>query len=236
MIELNLLPEVKQEYIKAQRIKRLVFSVCVIISIASVTLFVLLFLVESWQKHTLSNVSSDVTSKTNELKGKPHLNEVLTVQNQLSSLNTLHRSEPITTRLFDYLNQVTPSNLTISSLTVDFTANTLTLSGSATDTSTINQFIDTLNFTKYYIGSDKTTLTNAFSSVVLSSDSQSNQNNTSLPASYSATTNFDPALFDSSKQISLYIPNQITTRSTLENPGPLFTQSTNKPSKSGSGQ
>ncbi|MFI5270687.1 MAG: PilN domain-containing protein [Candidatus Saccharimonadales bacterium] len=236
MIELNLLPEVKQEYIKAQRIKRLVFSVCVLISIASVTVFVLLFLVESWQKHTLSNVNSDVTSKTSELKGKPHLNEVLTVQNQLSSLNTLHRGEPITTRLFDYLNQVTPSNLTISNLSVDFTANTLNLSGSATNTTSINQFVDTLNFTKYYIGSDKTTLTNAFSSVVLQADSQSNQSDSPFPASYSITTSIDPALFDSSKQISLYIPNQVTTRSTLENPGPLFTQSPTKPSKSGGGQ
>ena len=93
MIELNLLPDVKLEYIRAQRIKRLVMSIAFIISVAAITLLVLLVVVETWQKHSLSNLNSDVTAKTNQLKGKPHINDVLTVQNQLSSLNSLHQSE-----------------------------------------------------------------------------------------------------------------------------------------------
>lgn len=224
MIQLNLLPDVKLEYLKAQKIRRLAIAVSILISAAAIALLVLLLAVELYQKHTLSNINNDVTAKTSQLQNEPHINNVLTVQNQLNSISTLHNNEPAATKVFDYLNELVPTTLNINSLAVDFNAHTINISGAANSVSDINQFADTLKFTTYNTGNGtKNTL--AFSDVVLSSFGVNSQPVAGVPAaSYSISASFDPTIFDVTKNVALIVPNQVTTRSSLENPGPLFVQ------------
>ena len=235
MIELNLLPDIKLEYIKAQRIKRLLISISIITSVAAISLLVLLLLVETWQKHTLSNLNNEVATKTQQLKHKPHINDVLTVQNQLSTLNSLHQSEPVATKVFEYLNDLTPNSVTISSLSIDFNAHTIDLKGNAVNVSNINQFIDTLNFTTYSLQKGDKGFP-AFNTIAIVNESQdTTQADTTNPAAFSVTANYDPTLFDVTKNVTLTIPNKVTTRPSLENPGPLFIHSNNTANNTGSG-
>ncbi len=222
MTQLNLLPDVKLKYLKAQRIRRLTIVVAIMVSAAALGILILLLLAEVYQKHTLNNLNNDVAAKTSQLQGEPHINNVLTVQNQLNSINTLHDSEPAATKLFDYLNELTPSTVTISSLSADFNARSMEISGSASGINNINQFVDTLKFTTYSTG--KNTANNlAFNNVVLSSFGVSSQGDSSSPASsYTIDLNFDPTIFIVTKNVALSVPSIVTTRSSLENPGPLF--------------
>jgi Tfp pilus assembly protein PilN len=226
MIQLNLLPDVKLKYLKAQRIRRLAIAVSILISAAAVALLVLLLAVELYQKHTLSDLNGDVASKTSQLQHEPHINDVLTVQNQLQSINSLHASEPATTKIFDYLNELVPTSVTVSSLSIDFGAGTINLAGNAGSINNIDQFVDTLKFTNYSTGSNTPNVP-AFSDVILSSYGINNQQQAAgTPgASYSISANFAPTIFNVTKNVSLIIPSQITTRSSLENPGPLFAKS-----------
>ena len=73
MIQFNLLPDVKLDYIKAQRSRRLVVVVSVVVSLASVALLVLLLSVAALQKKHLSDLSSDITSKSATLQKKPDI-------------------------------------------------------------------------------------------------------------------------------------------------------------------
>lgn len=228
MIELNLLPDVKLEYIKAQQTRRLAMAISFIVTAAAIAVLVLMLSVEGFQKHTLGNLNKDVASGTATLQGEPQINSVLTVQNQLQSINGLHASEPAANRLFDYLNELTPTPVTIGNLSIDYNAHTISISGAADALSSVDQYIDTLKFTNYSTGPN-TQDAPAFSSVVLSSFSL--DNTTSPPANYTITANFDPTIFDVTKNVTLIIPSKVTTRSSLEHPGPLFVKS---PSHTGS--
>lgn len=150
MIQLNLLPDVKLEYMKARQRKRMVIGTSIIVSGFFITIFILLFVfVRFAQKEHLSNLDKDIAKTTEELKSKEDLNKILTIQNQLNSLPALHDQKTISSRVFDYLTQLTPAQATISEVTLDLTEGTLSLEGNADQISTVNKFVDTLKFTGF---------------------------------------------------------------------------------------
>jgi hypothetical protein len=222
MMQLNLLPDVKLEYLKAQRTRRLAMGISLIATAAAIALLVIMLAVEGFQKHTLSNLNNDVTKQTSKLQNEPQINSVLTVQNQLQSINTLQAGKPAATRVFDYLNELTPLTVTINNLAVDFNLHTITMTGSADALSSVDQYVDTLKFTKYTTGPHTQNLP-AFSNVVLSNFSL--DSTTSPPATYTVTASFDPGIFNITQNVALIIPTTVTTRSDREHPGPLFAQS-----------
>lgn len=231
MIELNLLPDVKLEYLRAQRTRRLAMAISFLVTSAAIAILVILLVVEGFQKHSLSNLNSDIASQTSTLQKEPDINSVLSVQSQLESLDTLHSGKPAATRLFDYLNELTPLSDTIGNLTIDFNAHTLSITGSADTLSSVDQYVDTLKFTKYTTGNTNKGNTPAFNDVALSSYSL--DNTTTPPVTYTITTNFDPTIFNISDNVTLVIPSQITTRSDLEHPSPLFVKGSSTNSTNG---
>jgi Tfp pilus assembly protein PilN len=228
MIEFNLLPDVKLEYLKARNIKRIVIFVAVIICTVTVALFiVLLLIVDVAQKVRINNLNTNINSVKTTLTGNTDLNEILTIQHQLQSLPTVEAQVPVASRLFGYINQITPTNATISSLNIDYTANSISISGAADSLATINQFVDTLKFTTYTLGSS--TGNQAFNTVILSSFSNGTSG-TANSAQYTISFNFDPALFNQADKVTLVVPQITTTRSIISQPTGLFkassTQST----------
>src|SRR5436853_549214 len=99
MIQLNLLPEVKLEYIKAQRSRHLVLTTSLIISAAAIALLLLLFGIDFAQKKHLNDLSKDIKNESLALQQKPDITKILTVQNQLESLTALHANKPAAPRL-----------------------------------------------------------------------------------------------------------------------------------------
>ena len=174
MTQLNLLPDVKLQYIHARRRKRLVIGLSTIISAFFLLILILLLVyVRFSQPQHMSALTKDIQVATNELKGKQDLDKILTIQNQLNSLPALHDKKVITSRLFDYLSQITPAQATISDVTADFEQNTLAIKGNADALSTVNKFADTLKFTDFKTGGDDSKEGKAFNNVVLKSFSVS---------------------------------------------------------------
>jgi hypothetical protein len=221
MIQFNLLPDVKLEYIKAQRAKHLVLSVSLLLSAASIAVFVLLILsVDVLQKKNISDLSADIQTYSKQLKGQDNLDKILTVQNQLNALTGLHDQKATASRVPGFISQVTPTAATISELNLDFAANKMTITGKAANLDVINTFVDSLKFTQY-VTETQTTPINAFSSVILSSFGRTNNG-----ATYTIDLNFDPVIFKNTSDVSLVVPNIITTRSVTEHPSAVF-QGTN---------
>jgi Tfp pilus assembly protein PilN len=225
MIQFNLLPDVKLEYIKAERMRRLIIGVAILVSVLSVAGLGLLISLNQLGKKHLSDLSRDITTKSSELQREPKLNYILTVQNQLASLTTLHGGKPAVSRLFDYLNSLTPSQISITNYTSDFTAHTITITGTADALSSVNQYVDTLKYTTYAVQGDTATAKSlAFSNVVLSSFGLSaSAAKANQAATYSISLSYDPAIFDITKTVKLNIPNLVTTRSTATTTSDLFT-------------
>jgi Tfp pilus assembly protein PilN len=218
MTEFNLLPDIKLAYIKAERQKQLIVSISVIASIAAVVVLALLLLfVDVVQKGSLSSVSIDIKHYSSQLQGTKDLNKILTVQNQLAALPALEKQNPLTSRIFGYLTQVTPAQVGIANLAADFTQNTMTITGTADSLATVNTYVDTLKFTTYKTDS-ATTNSLAFSNVVLSTFSRDSKS-----ATYTIACSFDPAIFSqASNNVSLTVPKIISTRSEMDRPTDLF--------------
>jgi len=216
MIQLNLLPDVKMQYLKVRRTQRLVVSVSTVLIVASLVVFVLLIgTVDVFQKKNLNDLNRDISTYTSQLQNTPNLNKILTVQNQLQVLTSLHDQKPAATRLFGYLKQLTPSTASISQFDIDYTQNTASITGNAKSLDDVNAFTDTLKFTTY--NQSGGTATPAFSNVVLSQFSRN-----SSGATYTITASFDPTIFNSKNNVTLTVPNIISTRSVVEQPTDLF--------------
>jgi hypothetical protein len=223
MIQFNLLPDVKLQYIKAQRTKHTVVTAAVVTAAAAFGIMVLLFLVVNvWQHQQLNSLNKTIKQDTAKLKAIPDLDKVLTIQNQLNALPGLNDSKPVSSRFFGYLTQLTPSKATITQAKVDFDSGTITINGNADAISTVDKYVDTLKFTDYTVGggSDKK---KAFSDVVLTSFAKNDKGVT-----YQIDFKFDPTIFSSANDVTLAVPNIISTRSNTEKPTDLFEQSQTK--------
>jgi Tfp pilus assembly protein PilN len=213
-VQFNLLPDVKLEYDRAQRAKRLVYTVSLLAVAIVVAITAISFVsVNVLQRKLLNNANNDINNYSQKLKSIPNLDKVLTIQNQLNSLPPLHQQKHVTSRLFNYLPQITPSNAFIGKLTLDTTANTLDIEGTADTVETVNKYVDTLKFTNYIVNNDTSTSKKAFSNVILTKVDRDKKN-----ASYEITASFDPALFDNTQTVNLVVPQETTTRSILETP------------------
>lgn len=216
MIQFNLLPDVKLQYLKARRTQHLVITASLVaIGLSLFVMIVLIGTVDVLQKKNLRDLHHDITHYSNQLKSTPNLGKILTVQNQLQALTSLHNNKPVASRLFDFLKQVTPSAASISQFSVDFTQNNISVTGNANSLDVVNTYVDTLKFTTYKNSNGANA--NAFSSVVLAEFSR-----TVSGASYTITANFDPNIFNNSDNVSLTVPNIITTRSAIDQPTDLF--------------
>ena len=218
MIQFNLLPDVKIEYVKAQRTKRLVMGSAMIATISSFAVCLLLFIaVQGVQRKSLNDLNKDISQKTAELKKTPDLNKILTVQNQMGALNDLHQKKVVASRIFPLMQQATPADVTISDHSVNFEENTMSVSGDAPSLDKVNKFVDTLKFATLTTAETAQSDTKAFSDIVLSQFGRSETSST-----YTITVAFDPALFSNVEPASIVVPKTITTRSVIEQPTDIF--------------
>jgi Tfp pilus assembly protein PilN len=210
MIQFNLLPDVKVEYIKTQRLKRTVTGISLIASAAALFIFVFLILtVHVFQAKNMNDLSKDIKSNSEKLRQTPNLSKMLTVQSQLKSLTKLHDDKPAVSRLFGFMNQLTPTDASVSDLKLDLTAGTMTVSGDAASLDVVNKFVDSLKYATYKTIDDDTT-NNAFSGVVLSSFARNEKN-----ANYTIDMTVDTNIFDNASDVVLMVNNPVTLKSEL---------------------
>lgn len=218
MIQFNLLPSVKLDYVRAKRTKRLTMLGASIAAGASLLILVLLFANVQLQSKHSRDLSNDIKTQSKKLKETQDISSILTVQNQLNSLSALHQGKPEAARLFDYLKQVTPAGISISSVDTDFEATTIKLSGKAPSITAINTYADTLKYTTYKIGDSKDSQ-NAFSEVVLASIAPAAKD---ASATYSLSFKFSVDIFSNANKVVLSVPDKVTNSSQVDKPASVF--------------
>lgn len=234
MIQFNLLPDIKHQYLQTQRTKRLIIVTSAAISGLFIVSFVsLLLLVTVVQKTHIKNLQKDIENNLTEIRKVPDLEKILTIQNQLGSLTALNDAKPVTSRLYNYLVQITPRDATISSVDLSFETNTIKLAGTAKNLEVVNKFVDTVKFTNYELTSNdtpaKVTAATAFSDVVLEGFSSGQQSQSTGQVTYSISFKFNPIIFHINKDsanapqvVTLKVPQIISTRSVIEKPTDIF--------------
>lgn len=199
MIQFNLLPDVKKQYIQAKNTKRLIISTSFLISGVSIGI-VMLFMsfVQIGQEKYINDLTKDIEKETASIQSIEDLDVMLTVQNQLSLLPSLHEQKPETSRLFTYLSQLIPPAAPVNTLSLSMENSSLDISGTADSIATINKLIDTLKVATFKIDEniEKT-------KIFTVNTSRMNGDNTS--ASYQISMTFDPAIFNNTKKVMIFV-------------------------------
>lgn len=135
MIEINLIPNVKLELIKAQKTRTKVIAGAVITSVVSISLVVLLG-IYIYGIQTVRGVlaDSEIKKQAATLSEVDDLSKILTIQNQLTKITSLNESKIISSRVFDMLQKIippSPNDVQLSTVLVDPDSTTITLDGQA---------------------------------------------------------------------------------------------------------
>jgi len=199
MIQINLLPDLKREYIKAQQTKHLVVVGAILSILVSVALLILVFLyVQVVQPRHRSNLQHDIDASLQELKAKKDGVKIVTVQGVLEQIPQLQDKKLITSSFFGYFTSFTPKAVSYSEVKLDFTANTLSLTGQAGTLEQTNELANNLksaNFT--YSVKDANQSLQPFSRVVFASLGKSEQTASgSKPVSFQLNATFNPIMFN----------------------------------------
>ncbi len=222
MVQLNLLPDIKLQYIKTKRTKRMVIGISLVVIVASIALFLLMFsFVNIAQKGHISRLDKETSASISKIQNTPGINEILTIQNQLSVVNPAHEAKPATERVLPFINQFIPPGSKITNIQIDFTANTLSVSGTSPDIQTVNKIIDSFKFATFVTKSspdDKSR--HPFTDVVSSGLSVSN----AAESPFSINMTFDKSIFVNTDEATIHIPGICSTRSCTEKPESLFAQ------------
>jgi Tfp pilus assembly protein PilN len=219
MVQFNLLPDVKVAFLKTRRTKRLVILGSIALSALSIAGLVGMFLlVNVLEKNNLKDLEDQSKKTQTQIESIQGVNKVLTVQNQLDALPGLHKKKPAVSKLFVYLSQLTPSEVRVQKLSVDFDRKTMEISGSSDTPVGVNKYVDTLKFAKYrpknVEGQEPKP---AFIFPTLESASTDDKG-----TNYKISLGFDLDIFENYAETLLIVPNIVSTRSTVENPRPLF--------------
>lgn len=135
MIEINLVPDVKQELIRAQRVRTSVISLAIVVGLAAIGVVVLLaiwvFAVQAARGVLLDD---SIAKESQKLSNVPDISNTLTIQNQLSLLPGMHDSKHIDSRIFDVLatiNPAAPNNVSVTNLELDSVTKTIKIEAQA---------------------------------------------------------------------------------------------------------
>lgn len=110
MIQINLVPDVKQELIRAERVRSIVITLTIFIGIAAVGLVVLLSIWVFGVQTTRSLLTDNTIKKeSTKLAAVRDLPSTLTIQNQLEVLPDINKDRHVDSRIFDLLVAINPS-------------------------------------------------------------------------------------------------------------------------------
>lgn len=200
MIRVNLLPDVKQEYLKAEQTKHTVLVAAILTSISVVAIAILFFTyVQVIQPTIQKAIQKDIDKGLSEIKQKQNAQRMVTVQGVLEQIPAIKDKQQVTSRTFTYLNQFTPRAVTYNKVSLNLETNTVILSGSTVAYETANVLANNLKSAKFtYTRADAQQSTSPFSGVTFNNLGKSESDQNGMPVSFEITFQFDPILFDRS--------------------------------------
>lgn len=143
--EINLVPDVKGEMIKALKLRNYIFFLAIIVASASVGITVLTGLIMGGQQLALTSKQNTINNLSDKLNSYNDLNEFLTIKDQLGNISNLTSNKKVLSRTFNILANLIPTGadtIKISELNVNLAAEAPTFSFDAQANAGKEPFID----------------------------------------------------------------------------------------------
>lgn len=160
--EVNLVPDVKLEMIRLQKIRNLVFFICIVVSIASISTVAILGGIKGTQDLVISGQESHIKNLSDKVTTYKELPDFLTIQDQLKKLSEINKNRPVLSRVFPILKILFPTGadtITMSELNINLDTATLNFDAQANageepkiDYRVLESFKKSVNMMKYDFG------------------------------------------------------------------------------------
>ena len=122
--EINLVPDIKEEMIKALKLRNFIFFVCIIVASASVGVILLFATIAGGQQAIADGNKTKIETMSKKLKSYGDLTDFLTIRDQLTNLSSISRNKKLLSRSFGILTALLPKGadvIKISELNIDLT-------------------------------------------------------------------------------------------------------------------
>ena len=106
--EVNLVPDIKDEMIKALKLRNFIFFICAVVAAASIGITILVALIAGGQKLALDSKKNTIDTLSSKLNSFSDLNDFLTYKDQLGNIASLTRNKQVMSRTFDVLSAIIP--------------------------------------------------------------------------------------------------------------------------------
>jgi hypothetical protein len=232
MIQINLIPDIKQELLRAQRTRRTAIGIAIMVGVASVGVVALLGAILGVQLVREVAANQTIDDEYKMFKDVDNIEDVITIQNQLQAISAYQKDRTMNSRIFDVLgaiNPASPNNARFSSVRLDPTENLITIEGSAANgyaaTETLRKTI--LNTQVESTLDGETTTTPLTDEVTIGETSYGEASDGSRVLSFTISFMYPDGLFDNTrKNIKVITPTAKTdvTDSKTRVPESLFTE------------
>ena len=129
MIEINLIPDVKRELLRAKMMRNAVTAMSITVGMIAVGVAVALGLIFGGQIALEALHDGTIKNKARELTSIEDLDKLVTIQHQLATINKLSSERQADSRLFDVMTAVNP--VAPNTLKLKPESRTITIEGSA---------------------------------------------------------------------------------------------------------
>ena len=160
--EINLVPEVKLQAIRALKLRNLVLYICIMVSVISIGAVLILFSVKSGQDIAMSNQDKKLATLSAKLMDYEELGDLVTIQAQLDKLSQIADKKVMLSRVFGALDVMRPQGndvVSFSDLRVNLIDNSIRLEAQADarvapliDYRVLESFKKSVDLTKYDYG------------------------------------------------------------------------------------
>ncbi|MBQ6375352.1 hypothetical protein IJJ37_00215 [Candidatus Saccharibacteria bacterium] len=143
--EINLVPDVKNEMIKALKLRNLIFFLCIVISAASFAVGLIFTSIAAGQQAAVDGKKSTLDELSKKVNSYSDLSDFLTIRDQLGNLSSITKNKKLLSRTFSVLSALIPTGadtITISELSINLSNESPTLSFDAQANAGQEPYID----------------------------------------------------------------------------------------------
>ena len=210
MIQLNLLPDIKKEFIHSQRVRTRVITISIFGMIGAFAIVALAaFYVYVMQQMVLiPSINGEIAKNKKTLQAVPDTAKYLTVQNQLKALPGLHQQKTVYSRTMDILpvlNPSAPNSINLTTLNVNEEAKSLVFTGKTQSFESLASFKDTLVYAMVGYRTDPTQTPvseRLFSAVSIENSGLSQDSNNKQIVSFVVRGVYNEKVFQNGTEIS----------------------------------
>lgn len=144
-LEINLVPDIKDEMIKTLKLRNFIFFLCIIVASASVIVTFIFGIIVGGQSIAINNKKDLLNSLSSKMNSYSDLNEFLTIKDQVGNIATITSDKRVASRTFNILSALIPAGpdtIQISELNINLTEEAPTFTFDAQANAVQAPFID----------------------------------------------------------------------------------------------